>query len=66
MTYTGYHIPTGEDWLILGIDDRGRVCAAGWPPTIANLSDIQNLEVNRPRTEEETKYVIKTFGYNFL
>jgi hypothetical protein len=67
MTYYGYHIPSGENWLILGIDyGRGRVCAAGWPATIANLSDIQNMEVSRPRTEKETEYVIKMFGYNFL
>jgi len=67
MTYYGYHIPSGENWLILGIDyDRGRVCAAGWPPSIANLSDMQNMEVNRPRTEKETEHVMKTFGHNFL
>ena len=67
MTYTGHHIPTGEEWLILGIDYKSRrVCAAGWPPSIANLSDMDNMKVRGPRTEEETAYTIKQFGQNFL
>ena len=67
MTYIGHHIPTRETWLILGIDYKGgRVCAAGWPPSIANLSDIDELKAHRPRNEAEEKHVIKHFGHKFL
>lgn len=62
-SYYAKHIPTGEDWYILGIDVKGNnVCVAGWPPTIGRLSDCENLEVNKPLTEDEICYRIKTFG----
>lgn len=66
MKYYGHHIPSGEDWLILGVDEKGRVCAAGWPPTIGKLSDIEGLELCGERTQEEEEYVIKHFGKSFL
>ena len=66
-SYFAKHLPTGEDWYILGIDDKGnRVCVAGWPATIGKLSDCENLEVNKPLTEEEMAYRGKAFGQNWL
>src|SRR5690606_35912274 len=48
-SYSGKHIPTGEMWWIIGIDLVGdRVCAAGWPPSIGKLSDMQDMEVEEP------------------
>lgn len=67
MTYYGTHIPSKEDWVIIGIDqDRGEVCVAGWPASIAKLSDIVDLEERGERTMDEREYVTKKFGVNFL
>jgi hypothetical protein len=67
MTYYGTHIPSKEDWVILGIDQkRGEVCVAGWPATIAKLSDIVDLKERGERTMEEQIHVTKRFGVNFL
>jgi len=53
-SYFVHHVPTNEDWYLLGIDVKSnRVCAAGWPQTIGALSDCINLEVNEPLTEKE-------------
>lgn len=66
-SYFAKHLPTGEDWYILGIDEKGdRVCVAGWPATIGKLSDCENLEVNKPLTEEEKGYRDREFGQNWL
>ncbi len=66
-SYFAHHNPTGEDWYILGIDTDGdRVCAAGWPHTIAKLSDCSAFEVNKPLTEEELAHRKKRFGTNWL
>lgn len=66
-TYSGKHIPTGEEWHILDIDHKSQqVCVAGWPPTIAYLSDIENLTESRPRTIKEENHIRKTFGNRFL
>lgn len=66
-SYTATHIPSGEDWYIIGIDVEGdRVCAAGWPPTIGKLSDCKDMEVNRPLTEDELRYRKSKFGNNWI
>jgi hypothetical protein len=66
-SYFAKHLPTEEDWYILGIDEKGdRVCVAGWPATIGKLSDCENLEVNKPLTEEEIAYRGRAFGQNWL
>lgn len=60
------HIPTGETWLILGIDiDNDRVCAAGYPPTIAKLSDCRNVTAIEKLTEDELRYRKRKFGSNW-
>jgi hypothetical protein len=66
-SYFAKHLPTGEDWYLLGIDVKGdRVCVAGWPPTIGKLSDCENIVVNKPLTEEELAYRSRSFGLNWL
>lgn len=67
IAYTAHHGPTDEDWLILGVnEERNKVCAAGWPPTIAKLSDCTNFEENRPLTDDEKAYRNKNFGSNWI
>lgn len=67
MKYYAHHNPTGEDWVILGINrNTNEVCAAGWPPTIAKLSDCSGWEEAGPLTEEELKYRTKQFRRNWL
>lgn len=66
-SYFAKHLPSGEDWYILGIDINGnQVCVAGWPASIGKLSDCENIEVNKPLTEKEIEYRVKTFGHNWL
>lgn len=67
FTYYGFHIPSGENWVILAISkDFKKVCVAGWPPSIAELSDIKDLKIRSERTENERNYVLKTFGLNWM
>lgn len=66
-SYFAKHLPTGEDWYILGVNQkRDEVCAAGWPATIGKLSDCESFEVNKPLTPEEIEYRSKTFGSDWL
>jgi hypothetical protein len=67
FTYTGRHIPSGESWLILGIDIEGnRVCAAGWPPSIGKLSDCIDLTPLKPISAPELDYRKREFGTNWI
>ncbi len=67
FSYFAHHKPSGEDWYILGIDVKGdRVCTAGYPPTIAKLSDCEDVEKNEPLTAEELKYRKSKYGENWL
>ena len=66
-SYIAKHVPTGEDWCILGIDVKGnRVCAAGYPPSIGKLSDCINFELFGSLDEKELAYRKKHFGENWL
>lgn len=61
-TYTADHKPTGETWRIVGIDEKeNRVCAAGWPPTIAKLSDCENFRDPMPITDDELEFRYRYF-----
>ena len=61
------HKPTGEDWVLLGVNfEQNNVCVAGWPPTMARLSDCENLCVDRPLSEDERKYRDREFGKNWI
>lgn len=65
--YTANHIPSGEDWYLLGIDINGnKVCAAGWPPSIGKLSDCKDFEKKDEITDKELEYRNKTFGTNWI
>lgn len=66
-SYFARHIPTGEDWYILGVDpDHDRVCAGGYPPSIGKLSDCCNFTENKSLTDEELKHRTRKFGSNWL
>lgn len=66
-SYFAKHRPTGEEWYILGISTKyDRVCAAGYPPSMARLSDCIDFEINKPLTEDEIKHRDKHFGQNWL
>lgn len=66
MTYTAHHRPTGESWVILGINEvKNEVCAAGWPPSIGKLYDCTNLQERSVRTAEERTYMVTQFGPNW-
>jgi hypothetical protein len=66
-SYAAHHIPSNENWYILGIDIKGnRVCAAGWPPSIGNLSDCVDFEELKPLIPEEISYRTKEFGTNWI
>lgn len=61
-----HHIPSGEDWVILGINrERNEVCAAGWPPSIGKLSDCRLIENYGELSEKELQYRNQTFGTNW-
>lgn len=65
--YNVHHRPSGEDWVILGVNpDRDEVCAAGWPPSIGRLTDCANFVAVGPITEKEIEYRNKMFGSNWV
>ncbi len=67
FVYTALHKPTGEYWYLLGIDIEGnRVCAAGWPPSIGNLSDCDEFCQCDKLTADEVEYRAAKFGYRWL
>lgn len=62
-SYYAHHNPSGEDWLLLGINEaKNNVCVAGWPPTWARLSDCVNIVEAHTLTEEELQYRKEKFG----
>ena len=57
------HGPTGETWLLLGVDTkRGKVCVAGWPPTMAVLSDCTLTKKGIGISDHERAHRCKEFG----
>jgi hypothetical protein len=65
--YYAHHIPSGEDWVLLGINEqRNEVCAAGWPPSIGKLSDCTKLVPVQELTEHELQYRNKEFGTDWI
>lgn len=56
------HIPSGEIWYVLGTNYKiNRVCAAGYPSTIANLSDCKLISKGVGLTTDELNYRNKEF-----
>ena len=63
---TVYHKPTREQWFILGVNtDKNMACVAGYPKTIANLSDCVLVEEGNGLTVEELRYREKEFGFGW-
>lgn len=57
------HRPTGETWYIIGVNEAmNKVCAAGWLPTIADLSDCELVRSGNGITQHELEHRNKTFG----
>lgn len=60
------HEPTGEYWFLLGVNRKNNnVCVAGYPPTIAKLSDCTELEEGYGINDEQLEYRNKQFGTNW-
>lgn len=60
------HGPTGEEWVLLGVNkEKNRVCVAGWPPSMAYLSDCELIVKGNGITEHERQYRDKEFGPNW-
>lgn len=63
---TVYYKPSKEMWYLLGVNvDKNRVCVAGYPPTMAELSDCELDEKGNGITEEERMYRDKEFGMDW-
>ncbi len=56
------HLPTGETWWVLGVDGRGNLCVAGWPNTIAKITDCEFISSGQPLTEQELTSRQRMFG----
>lgn len=64
MTYYCHHVPSGENWIVLGVNEKKNlVIPAGWPPSRAKLSDCIGFEERGVITQEEINYLNKEFGY---
>jgi len=67
FSYSCDHFPTNQTWHIIGINlITKKVCAAGFPPTIANLEDCFNFKNETLLTEKEIKYRNKEFGSGWI
>lgn len=65
-SYYGRHTPTGEEWHIIGIRQKDdAVCCAGWPPTMAKLSDCTDLAPAGVLTQDELNYRTVQFGMDW-
>ena len=65
--YTCLHVPTNEEWYVLGVDPKGdRLCVAGYPATIAKILDCTNFEKLKEISEDELSYRNKSFGSNWI
>ena len=62
-----YHKPSGESWFVLGVNyEKDKICIAGYPPTMANLSDCELEEKgNGSLNEQEILHRSKQFGDNW-
>lgn len=57
------HGPSGETWFLLGVNSkRGKVCVAGWPATVAELSDCTLALKGSGIDNDEKLYRHKEFG----
>jgi hypothetical protein len=61
MKHKILHKPSGETWLALHIDGSAVYCA-GWPPTIARLTDCEIIEDLGELDEQEKNHLLSAFG----
>ena len=65
--YSAKHVPTGETWYIIGVDpENDRCCALGWPPTIARITDLVDIQERTLLDEGKLRHRKITFGTNWL
>jgi len=58
-----HHEPSGEEWVVLGVDAKGdRLCAMGWPNSIARLSDCRLTERGHGLTDDEVAARQQVYG----
>lgn len=61
-SYYAHHVPTGEDWVILAVNqESGKCFAAGWPHTVAEISDCVNWKLRAGLTHQEELHVKEYF-----
>lgn len=60
------HKPSGEQWYVLGVNySEDRLCIAGYPPSLAKISDCEYIESFGEITKEELEHRSKQFGDNW-
>lgn len=61
--FAAFHNPSRENWYILGVNrSTGKACAAGYPPSIGNLSDFSNWTRRGALTPDEVNARNRKFG----
>jgi len=66
-SYHAKHVPSGEDWHIIGIAPwRNRCCAAGWPPSEGRISDLKDIKEFKDLTDDEKSHRTNKFGTDWL
>lgn len=61
------HVPSGEQWFVLGVHKWWKeLCVAGYPPTVAKVSDCVLVKKGNGITEKERKYREEAFGPNYV
>ena len=67
MTYHVKHVPSGEEWHILGVSKNGQeACAAGYPPSIGEVADMTSWSEAGMISKEAKEYRDRTFGERWL
>lgn len=63
-SYKAKHAPSGETWLVIAVNrKKGKCFAAGWPHTIAQISDMVDWEVQGPLEPDEIEHNEKRFPH---
>jgi hypothetical protein len=58
-----HHKPSDEVWFVLGVNyATGKLCVAGWPPTVADIADCEYRGTRRPLREDEINARQRMFG----
>lgn len=57
------HLPTGEFWLVAYVEGD-RLCACGWPCTVADLADCELIQKAAPGEREKLLRDMAAMGGN--